>query len=266
LETEVLIRISQIASSALELREILDTISHVLTDTLDKDVCSICLLKPEKKVICIEAAKGVSKESTNVFCIKDDDEMIETLFKDLKPLVVEDVRKEPHVKSILKPESNNMLSILSVPIVRDNNLIGILMLQTKEPYLYSQDEVNLLTIISHNISAAILNAELYRSVKTQLDELKVIHEIGKAITSILNIDKLLPYICKEVSKVFNVAGCILRLLEDGNLQIKAAHGLPDKYNQEMILRLGEGIAGHVALTGEPLLIDDSSNRLPLAII
>jgi PAS domain S-box-containing protein len=184
--------------------------------------------------------------------------MIETLFKDLKPLVVEDVRKEPHVKSILKPESNNMLSILSVPIVRDNNLIGILMLQTKEPYLYSQDEVNLLTIISHNISAAILNAELYRSVKTQLDELKVIHEIGKAITSILNIDKLLPYICKEVSKVFNVAGCILRLLEDGNLQIKAAHGLPDKYNQEMILRLGEGIAGHVALTGEPLLIDDSS--------
>ncbi len=258
LETDVLIRIAQIASSTLELREIIDTISHVLVNTLDKDACTICLLKPERKVICIEAAKGTSKESFHMFCIQDDNEIVDKLFKEQKPLMAEDIRKEPHIKAILRPESNDLLSLLAVPIIRDLDIIGILMLQTREPYVYSKNEVNLLTIITHNISAAIRNAELYRSVKTQLDELKVIHEIGKAITSILNIDELLPYICKEVSKLFNVKGCILRLLEGENLQIKASHGLPDNFKQEMTLHLGEGISGHVALTGEPLLTDDIS--------
>jgi PAS domain S-box-containing protein len=261
LETEILIKIAQFASSTLELRDILDTITHVLVDTLNKDACSICLLKPEKKVVCIEAAKVVSKESVNVFCIEDHDGSITTMFKELKPVILEDIRKSPHIKAILKPEANDLLSLLAVPIVRDNKAIGILTLQTREPYFYSHEEINLLTIISHNISAAIRNAELYRNVKTQLDELKVIHEIGKAITSILDIDELLPYICKEVSRVFNVTGCILRLIEGENLQIKASYGLADKIKQEMNLQTGEGIAGHVVQTGEPLLVDDTS-RIP----
>jgi PAS domain S-box-containing protein len=256
LEVEVLTKVAQIASSTLELREILDTISHVVADTLNKDLCSICLLKSEKQVICIEATKGVSKEYVNVFCIKNEDDVISKLFENQQPLAVEDIRKYPYAKVIINPESEDLLSLLAIPILQNRTVIGILMIQTREPYTYNEDEINILNIISYNISAAIRNAELYRSVKSQLDELKVIHEIGKAITSILNIDELLPYICEEVSKVFNVKGCILRLLEDDMLLIKASYGLPDTYVQKMALQIGEGIAGHVALSGEPVLIDD----------
>jgi PAS domain S-box-containing protein len=256
LEVEVLTRVAQIASSTLELREILDTISYVIANTLNKDLCSICLLKPGKKLICIEAAKGVSKESVNVFCIKNEDDAISKLFKNFQPLVFEDIRKDPYVAAIINPEADQLLSLLAMPILMDNAITGLLMVQTREPYIYSEDEINILSIVSYNISAAIRNAELYRSVKSQLDELKVIHEVGKAITSILNIDDLLPFICEEVSKVFNVKGCILRLLEDEMLQIKASYGLADTYKQKMALQIGEGIAGNVALTGEPLVIDD----------
>jgi PAS domain S-box-containing protein len=258
LERDILSKITNIASSSLELREILDTITHVLVESLNKDICSICLLKPERKVICIESAKGVSKESINVFCINDDNGTINELFKEIKPVVIEDIRKSPDIRAILNPEAEDMLSLLAVPIIRDDRVSGILMLQTRYVYIYNEDEINLLTIISRNISAAVRNADLYRNVKTQLDELKVIHEIGKAITSILNIDDLLPHICKEVSKVFNVTGCILRLIESNNLQIKASYGLKDDIKKEMTLQIGEGIAGQVAQTGNPLLINDIS--------
>ncbi|MEW6599676.1 MAG: GAF domain-containing protein [Nitrospirota bacterium] len=260
-QKEILQKITSIASSKLELREILDTITHVLVETLDKDRCSICLLKPEKKVICIEASKGVSKKSVNVFCIEDDAGTISSMFTEIRPIVIEDIRKFPHVKLILNPESEDMFSLLAAPIVQDDKVSGILMLQTRAPYVYSEDEVNLLTIIAYNVSAAVRNADMYRNVKAQLDELKVIHEIGKAISSILNIDELLPYICREVSKVFNVTGCILRLIEGNNLQIKASYGLSDSIKQAMDLKTGEGIAGHVLSTRAPLLIDDT-HRMP----
>ncbi|RJQ45174.1 MAG: PAS domain S-box protein [Nitrospiraceae bacterium] len=258
LEAEVLTKVAQIASSTLELRDILDTIAHVIADTLTKDLCSICLLKPEKKVICIEAAKGINKDSVTVFCIKDDHDVIAEKFKNFQPLVIADISKEPSVKSLLNLEAGNLLSLLAIPILKDHVMAGILMVQTKDPYIYEEGEINMLTIVAHNISAAMRNAELYRNVKSQLDELKVIHEVGKAITSILNIDDLLPYICKEVSKVFHVTGCILRLIEGDMLLIRASFGLPDTIRKKMTLNLGEGIAGHVALTGEPLVIDDVS--------
>ena len=260
-ETDILIKIAKVASSTLELREILDTILEVIADSLNKDLCSICLLKPENKFLCIEAAKGASKETVNVFCIKDEDEIIKKVFKEMQPLIVEDINNDPEIKRIINPESSHMLSLLAIPIVRDNIPLGILMVQTKDSHKYSQDEINLLTIISHNISAAIMNADLYRSVKAQLDELKVIHEIGKAITSILNIDDLLPHICEEVSKVFNVRGCILRLIEGETLLVKASYGLPEGVSDKMTLKTGQGTAGQVALTGEPVIINDKS-RMP----
>lgn len=259
LGTDILSKISRIASSTLELREILDTITHVIAETFDKDACYICLIKPEKKVICIEAVKGVSKESINVFCVTDENEIINKVFRDLQPLAVEDIRKEPHLSTVLTPSADDMLSLLAVPILKDTTPLGLLMVRTKETYAYTREEINLLTIISHNISAAIQNAELYRNVKTQLDELKVIHEIGKAITSILNIDELLPHICEEVSKVFNVRGCVLRLIEGEDLQIKASYDSAADVDHQAVLQIGEGIAGHVALTGKPLLINDTSS-------
>jgi PAS domain S-box-containing protein len=260
-EKEILEKITSISSSTLELREILDTIAHVLVKALHKDVCSVCLVKPEKKIICIEAEKGKRQEPLGVFCVEDDGGTINAMFKERRPAVVEDIREFPEMRKFFDHKGRDLLSLLAVPIVRDNEISGVLMVQTKEPYRYGQDEVNLLTIISHNISAAVRNADLYRNVKIQLDELKVIHEIGKAITSILNIDELLPYICREVSKVYNVTGCFLSLVEGDSLQIKASYGPADGIKQAINLKLGEGIAGSVALKGKPLLIDDAS-RMP----
>ncbi len=257
-ETDILIKVAQTASSALELREILDTISVIVANALEKDMCSICIFKPEKKIICVQASGNMDHESINVFCLIDRDEIIDRIFGKLQPVVVSDLRNNPDLMAALCPEANEMMSMVAVPIVRDNAAIGILMVQSRDTYVFEQNEIDLLTIISHNISSAIQNAELYRNVKSQLDELRVIHEIGQAVTSILNIDELLPYICQEVSKVFNVTGCILRLIEGDILKVKAYYGLPDSINQDMDLDLGKGIAGQVALTGKPLLVDDLS--------
>ena len=255
---DLLLRISELTSSARELREILDTVSQFIADALNIDVCSICLLKPEKKVICIEARKGVSRDELAVFCIKYDRGVIDDMFHNSKPVVLGKISDAPEISSFLNPETHGYHSLLAVPIIQDTVITGMLMLQSQEHERFGQKEVDMMTIIANNLSAAIRSADLYRSVKTQLDELKVIHDISKAITSILNIDELLPYICEEVSKVFHVTGCILRLCEGPNLAVKASYGLPDVIKKEMNLPIGSGIAGHVVTTGEPLIVDDSS--------
>ena len=255
---DMLLRISEITSSALELREILNSVSQFIAEALNIDICSICLLKPEKKVICIEARKGVSKDDLAAFCIKYDSGVIDDMFQEFKPVVLGKISDAPGIRSLLNPGTDEYHSLLALPIIQNNAITGMFMLQSQEHNRFSQKEVDMMTIVANNLSAAIRSADLYRSVKTQLDELTVINDISKAITSILNIDELLPYICEEVSKVFNVTGCILRLSEGTNLIVKASYGLPDEIKKEMVLPIGSGIAGHVVTTGEPLIVNDSS--------
>jgi len=255
---DMLLRISEITSSARELREILNSVSQFIAEALHIDICSICLLKPEKKVICIEARKGVSKDDLAAFCIKYDSGVIDDIFQEFKPVVLGTISDAPRIRSLLNPGTEGYHSLLALPIIQNNAITGMFMLQSQEHNRFSQKEVDMMTIVANNLSAAIRSADLYRSVKTQLDELKVINDISKAITSILNIDELLPYICEEVSKVFNVTGCILRLSEGTNLIVKASYGLPDEIKKEMVLPIGSGIAGHVVTTGEPLIVNDSS--------
>lgn len=162
LETEILIKVARAATSTLELKEILGTITEIVADSFKKEVCSVYLVKAGGK-ICIEATKGLKEEALGKVCFTMGKGVVGWVARELRPLAVENIRQEPRFKDIPVTGASGYLSMLAVPILRDNKLSGVITLQTREPHVYSQNEINLLTIISHNISSAIRNAELYRT-------------------------------------------------------------------------------------------------------
>ncbi len=258
-KSDILIKISQIAGSNLEMKETLAGIARAITTTLNKDSCCICIVKPDDKLVCFEAVKENNKDSFAYFCLKTaDNELIERVVKDRQPVIIEDVENSPLQADPIKLGFAKLNSMLAFPIIQNNTSIGVLILQTREPYSYSDDEKKLINLICYHISSAILNTELLENLEFQLNRLKLIHEVGKAITSILDIDDLLPFICREITGLFNVKGSILRLVEGDMLNIKASYGLPEEFRQDMSLNIGDGIAGKVAETGEHLVIDDLS--------
>ncbi len=266
LQQGILQQVARISSSTADLRGILDDITKVLAVSLKKDSCSICLTRPENKMICIESSASSVGDTVNAFCVKDCDGIVAGMFHDDTPLIIEDLSGYPFIKSLVKPGTEDFRSLIAVPIPGENTISGILMLQDREAYFYSEEDLNMLALVANNISTAIRNADVYANVKKQLDELRVVHEIGKAITSILNIDDLLPHICSEVSKLFNVSGCILRLMEGTSLHVRAYYGAGDEIKKERPLAIGEGIAGLVAQSGKPVRMARGSSDNEQAMI
>ena len=258
LEAEILTNVACIVNSTLDLKDILNRITQLVAKSLKKDVCSIYLVQREKNIICLEATKGLNEESAGVACMPIGEGIVGWAAGELQPLSVEDLRNEPRFKDIPITGASDFLSMLAIPILRDEKAMGVITLQTQKAYIYTPEEISMLTIISHNISSALRNAELYKNSNIRLHELQTIHELGKAVASILHLNTLLPYICEEVSKLFNARGCILRFIEEGEVRIKASYGLPEEIEQAMSLKLGNGIAGWVAQSGEPLLVDNVS--------
>ncbi len=83
-----------------------------------------------------------------------------------------------------------------------------------------------------------------------------IHQIGKALSSELRIDKLLPLIMDEVTRIIDAERSTFYVVdhERGEIWSKIAQKAEIS---EIRLKIGVGIAGHVAKTGETVNIQDA---------
>lgn len=105
------------------------------------------------------------------------------------------------------------------------------------------------------------NADI-QSLKLELKrkqiEMHSIQQIGKALSSVLNRDKLLILIMDEVTKLMHAERGTLYIVdtEKGELWSKIAQKAEIK---EIRLKIGVGIAGFVAKTGETINIKDAYN-------
>ena len=83
-------------------------------------------------------------------------------------------------------------------------------------------------------------------------------EIGKALTSSLNMDEILVTILKRLSELITAKNWTLYLVDPGRreLRFEVVVGLDRDLIGDVRINVGEGIAGQAALTGEPILIPD----------
>ena len=100
--------------------------------------------------------------------------------------------------------------------------------------------------------------DLLRELKRTVEELAAFNEIGKALTSTLEIREVLKMIMQKVSELLRPQIWSLLLVDerDGDLYFEAAVGEGAEKIKGLRVKLGEGIAGWVAREGEPVLVPD----------
>jgi len=83
-------------------------------------------------------------------------------------------------------------------------------------------------------------------------------EIGKALTSTLDMEEILHTVLSRLSVLVPARNWSLLLVEpeSSSLRFEVAVGLAPELLENLRIPLGEGIAGTVAATGEPLLVAD----------
>lgn len=93
--------------------------------------------------------------------------------------------------------------------------------------------------------------------RRRLEEIAAIYDVGQAIDP-TDIGTVLDLIVRKAAAVMDAQACSLMLRDpaDGRLSIRASYGLADKIVEDTRIELGQGIAGRVLETGEPMLLTD----------
>ncbi len=93
-------------------------------------------------------------------------------------------------------------------------------------------------------------------LQTKVAELAMVLEISQNLTEGLNINRIAGVIAERAISYLQADSAALMLLEDDKqLSLVAAKGLSEHIPKDTRLSVGEGVAGWVAKTGEPILLE-----------
>jgi len=181
-----------------------------------------------------------------------------------QPLLVHDFRTEmdglparPTYISDNPPRSG-----IYLPLLAGDTAIGAVSIQSPQPAAFDERDLRLLTILANQSASALNNARLYERSERRLNALMAVSEVGRRLTSILDLDRLLGEVVELIHTRFGYYHVQIFLVEHDSDQAvfkaSSGHGLNEKWlKEERTMRVGqEGIIGWVAQHGEMLLAND----------
>jgi diguanylate cyclase (GGDEF)-like protein len=94
----------------------------------------------------------------------------------------------------------------------------------------------------------------------EITEVTVFHELGKALTSSLQLDQVLRTIMEKINEVLrpDTWSLLLMDVDKGELYFQIATGKGAEALKDVRIKLGQGLAGWVAQTGEVVVVPDTS--------
>ncbi|HVT19225.1 MAG TPA: GAF domain-containing protein [Thermoanaerobaculia bacterium] len=132
---------------------------------------------------------------------------------------------------------------------------------------FSADCRNVMEITASHLAVAIRNAELITEKDRRVQQLSSLGAVGRLINSALKLDELLELTTQKMAEVMQAEICMLFLKEgDDRIVLKLCEGMP--MIPRASYKLGEGVTGQVAETGNPRLImttDENDGKYDLAI-
>lgn len=258
LSLEILSEITRIAHSTLDLKERLNTIVSKTAEKMGTDCCYISLMDKEEKYLTLKATKGLNIRAIDRVMLKVGEGITGWVAKEKAIVALRDAHLDPRFKYVPETGEEIFRSMLAVPITAQEVCIGVLTVQTYESKEYSQGEITLLSTIAREVGGIIRNAQLYENINRRLLELTTLYEVGQVVTSTLDLETLLKVIIKNSVCVMKAKGGVLRLLDtESNKLVVKAYSMPEEDTKRLTdLNIGEGIAGRIVETGNPLLIQD----------
>lgn len=169
-----------------------------------------------------------------------------------------DVSQEPrYYPHELLPDTR---SELAIPLRISDVVVGVLDVQSREQDAFRQDDVTTLQILGDQVAIAIENANLFQETRRQFEVMRALHNISLDITSRLESKHVLKAILEQAAHLLRAQGSSLAVYDSQTDQVRkiAIHNVLPEY-EGVVLRPGEGSAGHVVATGKPLIVNDYRN-------
>ncbi len=174
----VLHEVAGTLTSELNLDPLLHKILAAAVEVMNASAGSLILLDELTDELVFAVIEGGGGENLKGVRMARDKGLAGWVATHRKPLIVDDVHKDDrYYQSIAETFEFKITSLLCVPMISRNKLIGVLqVLQSAPDHYFGDLDQQLLTTFASQAAVAIENARLYESLKEERDRLVVVED------------------------------------------------------------------------------------------
>ena len=136
--------------------------------------------------------------------------------------------------------------------------VGVLYINFRTPHNFTQEELQVIKIYTHQVANIIRGARLFAEAQRQANELRAVHETALRIVAHERLQPLLTVLVEEAAQLLEAKGgkVYLRVEGEEKLELVAAKGInPHIWPIGSTLSFGEGLAGQVIQMKKPRIIN-----------
>ena len=254
-EESELLKVTTAISSELQLDRLLATIVNVSTNMLDADRGTLFLYDPKTHELWSQIAERLS---TKEIRFPASEGLAGSCFTAGETINIVDAYADPRFNSEVDTRTGyRTQNILCMPIIgKTGKKLGVLQVLNKKQGSFSPKDEKRLEAFSAQVAIALENSQLFENLERAFHEESELLKITTAISSELQLERLLAKIVNVTTHMLNADRGTLFLYDSQihELWSRVAEGLTTK---EIRFPASAGLAGTCFTTGKPVNIADA---------
>ncbi len=239
-------------TSVLDLDELLAKLPELIARISDFHAFAIYLLDEARGDLHIARSQGYPEDRRSMR-LGLHEGLVGAAVTGGRPLVANDVRQDPRYIEAVPGTAAEVV----VPLRRKGKVIGALNLLSRNVGEFTPAEIETLRNFAAAVAVAIENARLFESERKYSDTLETLAEIGRDLSSILDLSVLLPQVARTMKKVIHYRTFGILLLDETGTTLEMKHAV--RYDDQVSLKrvpIGQGLVGYAAQHKTPVIVSD----------
>jgi starch phosphorylase len=150
--------ISKLASERGKPAETLMNVVALIARRFETDVCSAYLLEPDRANLVLAATVGLRPECVGTLRMGVHEGLAGLVAEHVMPVAVGNAKNHPRFKYFKEAGEELYQSFLGVPLIDRGVLQGVLVVQTKEPRAFEEEEIQMLAYAASQVAPVVSEA------------------------------------------------------------------------------------------------------------
>lgn len=180
MQIDTLSRVSRTISSGQYIEEILNLLVTMTAGMMNSKICSIMILDKDRGELKIVATQSLSEKYRRKANVKVGESVSGRVVKEKCPVAILDVQRDSGFSFPDLAKKEGLRSMLSVPMMIKNRVVGVLNSYTSKTHVFSEEEINLLQSVANQAAVAIENTTLSKQSSAMQEALETRKVVERA--------------------------------------------------------------------------------------
>ncbi len=258
-EVDALRRIGAAVGSAFDVEETLNALVEVALQLTGTESCHIFLLNESRTELVLRAADEEARSMVGKIRLKVGEGITGWVAREKRYVAVpREAYKDHRFKFFPEMREGEYESMLAVPLLHNNEVIGVINVRTRRANDYTRNQVRILSNIAAQVAGVIERSRRLQQLERRAEQVSTLTEITRQIASNLYLEEILQFLVNMTAQAMGYRVCTVMLVDDERreLVLKATSSKSQEYINKPNVPLGDSIAGRTAQQGRIITVLD----------